>query len=255
MNYEWIRTLSEILDRGQHVSPRGRHTFEIPQHTVVVPMRHPVLTIPERKLSYKFMAAEAYWILSGDDTTAGIVPWNARIADFSDNGSMFFGAYGPKIRDQLPYLVRKLREDPDTRQAGLTIWRESPPETKDVPCTVAIFAPIRNGRVNLSVYMRSSDAWLGLPYDVFNFSMLAHLICCRLGGGLSPGLLYLTAASSHLYEEHWAAASAIIELPTAEIGAKTPEILFTNEMELMETLKVLRDTNPGDNLRWWNDAP
>ena len=260
MNHEWIETITKILAWGSNVEPRGKRTLEIPQHTVAVPMRLPVLTVPERKLSYQFMAAEAYWILSGDNTVAGISPWNKRIADFSDNGETFFGAYGPKIEYQLEYVVRKLAEDPDTRQAGLTIWRECPPQTKDVPCTVAIFASIRNSRLNLSVYMRSSDAWLGLPYDVFNFSMLGHLICCRLNQNhyvtsdkVSPGTLYLTAASSHLYEDQWAQAEALVEMPNIDIQNETPEILFKDESQLMWNLKVLRETKAGDAYRWWEN--
>jgi thymidylate synthase len=256
MNYEWVRTLDEIMSKGQFVKPRGKSTFEIPQHTVTVPMRTPVLTVPERKLSYRFMAAEAYWILSGDNTVVGIAPWNSRIAAFSDDGETFFGAYGPKVVDQLPYVVKKLQEDPESRQAGLTIWRESPGPTKDVPCTIAIFATIRNGRLNLSVFMRSSDAWLGLPYDIFNFSMLGHLICCQLNAAdgtreISPGLLRLTAASCHLYEEHWGISTEIISLPVVFPGRETPEVLFHHSAILMDTLGNLRDSSVGDPIRWW----
>lgn len=259
MNHEWARTLRLILDEGVLVSPRGKNTYEIPQHTVTVPMRYPVLTIPGRKLSYKFMAAEAFWILSGDNTVAGIAPWNKNIADFSDDGKTFFGAYGPKIQDQINYVVRKLHEDPDTRQAGLTIWRENPPQTKDVPCTVAIFASIRRGRLNLSVYMRSSDVWLGLPYDTFTFSMLAHLICCRLNerpdnnGTVFPGTLYLTAASSHLYEDQWAQAEELAQTQVVTFPNQTPEAAFMEEEALMWRLKCLREAGPESALRWWNN--
>lgn len=260
MNSEWLRTLATLTSNGLHVWPRGQATLEVPQHTVQVNMRSPVLTIKERKLSYRFMAAEAYWILSGSDKVEHISPWNAKIAEFSDDGDVFFGAYGPKIVAQLPYMVDKLIADPDTRQAGLTIWRESPPKTKDVPCTVAIFASIREGKLNLSVYMRSSDVWLGLPYDVFNFSMLGHLICCRLNDALKypviPGTLYLTAASCHLYQQHWAAAHEILH--TIGDGAEPviPEAMVscTDEELLMKTLKDLRDAKPGSKERWWEQV-
>ena len=97
LNFVWIDTISDLFLRGVDVSPRGMPTKELPQYTVVIDMRYPVLTIAERKLSHRFMAAEAFWILSGDDTVAGIIPWNKRIAEFSDDGQTFFGAYGPKV--------------------------------------------------------------------------------------------------------------------------------------------------------------
>lgn len=251
----WIDALRDILANGEEVSPRGKLTKEIPQRTITVDMKQPVLRVPDRSLSYKFMAAEAFWILSGDDRVATITPYNSRIADFSDDGERFFGAYGPKITAQLDYVVEKLIDDPDTRQAGLTIWRECPPKTKDVPCTVAVFANIRGGLLNLHVFMRSSDVWLGVPYDVFNFSMLAHLICCRLNVDgfdvvAKPGKLYLTAASSHLYEVNWedarkCMAAQVLDQPL------TPAAIWTREAELMDTLRILRDTRAGDRLRWW----
>ena len=150
----WLDALNDILVNGDLVAPRGKLTKEIPQRTIVVNMRKPVLRVPDRSLSYKFMVAEAFWILSGDDRVETIAPYNSRIAEFSDDGERFFGAYGPKIVAQLPYIVEKLLADEDSRQAGLTIWRECPPNTKDVPCTVAIFFSIRGGKLNVHVFMR-----------------------------------------------------------------------------------------------------
>ena len=252
----WCSTIGSILNSGTRVAPRGMETAELLHRTIAVDMRRPVLTIPQRKLSYKFMAAEAYWILSGDDSVAGIAPWNKRIADFSDDGERFFGAYGPKIQDQLRYVVDKLVADPDTRQAVLTIWREKPPATKDVPCTVAIAFNIRGGFLNVSVFMRSSDAWLGLPYDVFNFSMLGHLVTARVSASsdktLIPGSLFLTAASSHLYATNWEDCKRIVESSDRfPAQAQTPVELFVHEGELMSRLKALRDSSPGDRIRWW----
>lgn len=255
-SHTWLEAVNDILTNGELVAPRGKLTKELPQRTMVVDMRRPVLLVPERSLSYRFMAAEAYWILSGDDTVAGIAPYNSRIAEFSDDGERFFGAYGPKILGQLDYVVAKLKADRDTRQAGLTIWRENPPTTKDVPCTVAVFFSLRGQALNVHVFMRSSDVWLGVPYDVFNFSMLAHLVCGLLNDDRAstelyePGRLYLTAASSHLYEINWADAKLCLGGPVVD-QAPTPKLLWNDHWALLERLKELRDTKPGHELRWW----
>jgi len=254
----WLDAIDDILTNGDPVAPRGKMTREMPQRTMVVDMRRPVLRVPDRSLSYKFMAAEAFWILSGDDRVETISPYNSRIKDFSDDGERFFGAYGPKIKAQLPYIVEKLMADEDSRQAGLTIWRECPPQTKDVPCTVAIFFNIRNGKLNAHVFMRSSDVWLGVPYDVFNFSMLSHLVCGLLNehrkfeNAVKPGRLFLTAASSHLYETNWAdaklcLASEVLDQP------ETDTLLWNDAQHLMKVLAALRETKAGDSLRWWEN--
>lgn len=252
----WLDTVRDILYNGVDVSPRGMLTKETPQRTIIVNMRKPVLCVPERKISYTFMAAEAYWILTGDDRVSTIEPFNKNIAKFSDNGETFYGAYGPKIKSQLGDLVQKLISDPDSRQAGLTIWRENPKPTKDVPCTVAIFFNIRDNKLNAYVFMRSSDVWLGVPYDVFNFSMLSNLVCCMLNKKrgvedcVTPGTLYLTAASSHIYESNFAAANNLM-LTTVKEQNDTPNFMWHDSYQLMKTLEDLRYSKTGDRIRWW----
>jgi len=252
----WLDALRDIIDNGDVVSPRGELTKEIQQRTIKVDTRRPVLRVPRRKLNYRFMAAEAFWILSGDDTVQGISKYNPNIAQFSDDGIKFFGSYGPKIISQLEYVLNKLDQDNDTRQAGLTIWRECPEKTKDVPCTVSIFFNIRNGKLNSNVFMRSNDVWLGMPYDVFNFSMLVHLVCAHLNKRnentvIQPGNLFLTAASSHLYDRNIETAIQCLNDGACLEQPDTPNELWQDPEHLMAILKDLRDTSPSDPLRWW----
>src|SRR5688500_457046 len=166
-----------IDPRSQLVGPRGMATIERQAVMTTVNMSLPVVTVPSRKLSYKFMAAEAFWILTGDNRVETIEPYCKEIAKFSDDGEVFAGAYGPRIVEQLPFVLRYLKEDTDTRQAVLTDWKEAPPDSKDTPCTVAMVFQLRKGELDLHVFMRSSDVWLGLPYDIFNFSMVAWFVC------------------------------------------------------------------------------
>lgn len=255
----WLETLSDLIHDGERVAPRGLATYDIPGRQIVVDMRDPVLRVAARKLSYQFMAAEAHWILTGDDSTAGIVPWNKRIAEFSDDGVRFFGAYGPPIQAQLNHVVESICRDPATRQAALTIWRQNPPATRDTPCTVAMVFRLRGLKLDNHVFMRSSDAWLGLPYDVFNFSMVAHQVCCRLNHDkrlerwVEPGDLYLTCASSHLYERDRPGAEECLKNAHVFHRRETPPRLHDSEVSLIKTLADLRDSKPGDPLRWWEE--
>ena len=208
----WIDALQQLLDQGNRVKPRGLLTLELPSYQLVVCANQPVVGVASRAMNYSFMAAEALWILSGDNTVAGIAPWNKHIANYSDDGVTFFGAYGPPIASQLDYVVNKLVDDQDTRQAVLTIWRQNPTATKDYPCTVAMSFQVRNGQLHNHVFMRSNDAWLGTVYDIFNFSMITAKVACLVNKALRArdsarealdlGNIYLTAASFHIYAEH-----------------------------------------------------
>lgn len=210
----WLDRLQDVYSRGHHAAPRGMAIKELLCCTSIVDMNYPIVDVPGRDLGFKFMAAEAAWILSGDNRVSTIKPYARHIENFSDDGQFFYGAYGPRVIDQLPYVARVLAEDPDTRQAVLTIWRPSPPKTKDVPCTVSVQWFIREGTLHCLDTMRSSDLWLGWPYDIFNFSMLSHylrlILKARYGVVVEVGSLFLTAGSQHIYEKNFEKIEAIL---------------------------------------------
>jgi thymidylate synthase len=205
-NMNWQNLLYSIMTHGSLISPRGKRTKELMGFKSMIDMNQPVITIKERNLGYKFMAAEAAWIMSGDNRVSTIAPFSKAISNFSDDGILFFGAYGPKIRDQLGHVVQSLSSDQDSRQAVITIWRPNPRASKDIPCTISCQFMIRNGLLHCFMNMRSSDAWLGVPYDWFNFSMLSAGLALMLrekGVHVKLGTLHFYAASQHLYEDNW----------------------------------------------------
>jgi thymidylate synthase len=245
-NIEWLKLLMS-LRFAQKVSPRGEPTREIISHHTRINMKQPIVTVKARKLGYKFMAAEAAFILSGDDKVENIAPYSREISKYSDDGVKFFGAYGPKVLAQLDYVVDCLWSDQNSRQAVMTIWRENPPATKDVPCTVSIQWLIRHDKLYCIDTMRSSDAWLGWPYDVFNFSMLSGVIILKLkalGLELELGDLHLTAGSQHLYERNIEAAVNILEhltidhFPYGETYHDFNPLLFASADDLVKALWV-----------------
>lgn len=203
---QWNELILDLMSLGNEAVSRGQVTTELISYRSQIDMNYPLVLNPERRLSYHFAAAEAAWILSGDNRVETIAPWAPSIRQFSDDGSTFFGAYGPKIMAQMHYVFDALIRDRGTRQAVVNIWRENPPQTRDVPCTLSAQWLIRGNKLHCIDNMRSSDAWLGWPYDVFNFSMLSLGIQIRLREiypDLELGNLTLNAGSQHLYERNF----------------------------------------------------
>lgn len=208
-NEVWLKNLQRVIKHGRSHSPRGMETLEILNNESVVDMRLPVITIPAREMGYKFLVAEALWILQGNSGVETIAPFSKQISQFSDDGYVFQGAYGPKVADQLRYVVETLSADPSSRQAVISIWRENPRPSKDIPCTLSLQFLVREGRINCIANMRSSDLWLGWVYDVFNFTMITTFVALRLrdaGQHLELGSLYLNAGSQHLYRKNYTKA-------------------------------------------------
>lgn len=210
---EW-KDLLRCLRKCPRRSPRGMTVQEAFAKKTVTPINRPINMHVGRGLNYKFMAAEALWILSGDNRLAPIKRVCKPYAEFSDDAIFMRGAYGPKVVDQLPWVIEKLTEDRESRQAVINIWRERPGPSKDVPCTLSLQFLIRDHVLHCVTTMRSSDAWLGWSYDVFTFSMIAQTVGCLLPYPVNYGDLYLTMGSSHLYVKDESSADMAINCQT-----------------------------------------
>ena len=208
INLRYKRMLWDIYRQPDFIcKPRDLKISEKINHTWKVDMDDPIITLPERKLSYPFMFGEATWMLQGKNDVESVSKYVGGIKRFSDDGVTFFGAYGPKIITQTSYVVDTLIKDNDSRQAVISIWRENPRSSKDIPCTLTLQFFLREASDHLWLHtianMRSNDAWLGVPYDTFNFSAISFYIACCLGfRGLKCklGELTIQAGSRHIYE-------------------------------------------------------
>jgi hypothetical protein len=91
---------------------------------------------------------------------------------------------------------------------------------KDTVCTEAIGFHIRGSQLYCIVHMRSSDQVYGLGIDIPTFTMLYNfmLALCQdeIDPYISPGLLTITAMSSHIYARHYDMVTEIIEDPVLD---------------------------------------
>ena len=210
LQHDWYsHVLSRILSEGREVAPRGQRVKEVLGLSLKIQdARDNIVVNPVRNLNFRFMVAEWLWIAFGLDDVRLLARYNSQMARFSDDGLILRGAYGPRLASQWRYIAEALKRNPETRQAVATIWTPSPEPSKDIPCTISLQFLLRDGALHTFANMRSSDAWLGLPYDVFTFSMLGNALAGELR--VQPGPLHLHLASSHLYEAHWEKANAIV---------------------------------------------
>ncbi len=211
----WIETMQSIILDGHATAPRGQETVEGIGIQQTFDMSCPVLICKDRKLNTNFMIAEAAWILSGSNDIAFPAEYMRKYRDYSDNGVVMNGAYGPAYYRQRAYVVNTLVEDPTSRQAIITIWDERPEPSKDIPCTVSVQFILRGYQLHCVANMRSSDVFLGLPYDIFTFSMMAadvlRALEDKMGSHLELGYLIWNAGSAHIYERDLSKAMACID--------------------------------------------
>lgn len=200
--------LAYVHQEGLIRSPRGLKTYDVGYTTVELLSPYDALPIGfGRKLSKRVAAAEAIQLIGGFADPQLLLQASPAFARYIEPSGEFWGAYGRRIAAgrQLASVVRKLQEDPDTRQAIVSLWHgalDNVEGKKDYPCTLTLGFSTVNDKIELDVTMRSNDVWRGLPYDIFQFTQLQLTVANVLGR--HPGAYRHHAYSLHLYadDEH-----------------------------------------------------
>lgn len=222
-------TARYVMERGEEVSPRGALTKEVRGFTLR--LKDPADSLLNSKIRPQFSpgiaAAEAAQLIGGVSDPALMVRISPNFGRFQNSGS-FLGAYGPRIRSQLPQLINVLKRDPDSRQALLQIWRPQDDlwadGALDIPCTTSMQFFIRKDRLHMHTYMRSNDVWWGLSYDAFQFTQLQCTVARALN--VAVGEYVHTAGSMHIYERDFAKIDGIAH-PSSELVTDRPEEYVT----------------------------
>ena len=168
-----------------------------------------IVTNSIRKMPMRYAIGELAWYMSGSNRVSDISRFAKKWADISDDGVHNNSAYGWRIQDkfgfdQWEHVKTLIRNDPNTRQAIIHIKDADNRPTKDTPCTVYLQFLLRDGKLNLSVHMRSNDIWMGVPYDMFSFCFLQMKMAMELGVEIGEYTHY--AGSLHMYARDYESA-------------------------------------------------
>jgi thymidylate synthase len=160
-----------------------------------------------RNWNDEYAEAEWQWYLSGNPNVDklgdiyGKVPeiWK-RMVDSNNEVRSNYGWQWER-NYQLDYVVAKLKDNPNTRHAAISIYdgKEHSTYAKDTPCTYAVQFTVLNNKLNMSVVMRSNDLWYGFCNDQYCFSKLQELVAERTGYEI--GTYYHFAHNLHLYND------------------------------------------------------
>ena len=159
----------------------------------------------DRNWKWNYAEAEWQWYLSGDNNINklgelyGKVPeiWK-RMADKEGFVNSNYG-WQWKREDQLNNVIEMLKNNPNTRQAAISIYdaKEMYMYDNDTPCTYAVQFTIFKDKLDMCVTMRSNDLWFGFCNDQYCFSKLQELVATDVG--LPIGTYYHFAHNLHLY--------------------------------------------------------
>ena len=205
-------TYQTVLEKGIIINSKRGENLEITQFsaTLLNPRVRTSMSLDNKLVKSKF--AEFAWYLSKKKDIESIKPYIAAYDLEEQENNKILGAYGPKIFDSLydqksqyERIIEQISKRKTTKQAYLTIseiedYRFRDDKHASPPCTIGLHFYVRDNRLNLATYMRSNDAYLGLPHDLFCFTMLQELISCRTN--IPLGIYTHYATSMHIYKKH-----------------------------------------------------
>jgi thymidylate synthase len=251
----YLEALEDLIRRGKECAPRGKKIKEL--RPVVFEFLDPkkrVTFLNGRTINPFFQLAESYWILGGRSDVKWLARYNESIAQFSDDGKYFNAPYGERLRfwnkndasgfiycpiDQLRDVYKKIKDDPDTRQAVAAIYN---PEfdnfyrkTKDRPCNLMLIFKLREGKLDLTVANRSNDLhWGVFGANLCQFTTIQATIAGWLG--VEVGHYFQETDSLHIYTEDYGSKNTQDILDCSQSMLTMPQFYFPDEPQIEGTM-------------------
>ena len=219
----------------------------------------PLLTT--KRIHFKSVANELIWFLSGDTNTQwlrenGVSIWDEWATESGDLGPVYGAQWHAwPTRDggtinQIDYVVDCLRHRPESRRILFHAWNVeylpdegvSPQDNVRAgrmalpPCHLLYQFYVARGALSAQLYIRSSDVFLGLPFNIASVSLLVHMLAQQSDLGL--GEVVITLGDAHLYSNHWQQVDTQLErtphaLPALQI-VRRPDSIYGYRFEDFE---------------------
>jgi len=189
-----------------------------------------------KKMYKKIWNTEFEWFVNGETDDKrfkknGVTIWDA----WMRNGTIGKG-YGYQLRsfggetDQLEDVIEQIRENPDSRRHLISLWNPNEiNETTLPPCHYSFQFFVENGSLHILINMRSTDLFLGLPYDLMMYNEVLNYV--GLMAGFKPGKIKFMMADAHVYDNHKDAIREYLMTPVLD------KIKYD---ELYEGVKVIK---------------
>lgn len=174
--------------------------------------------------------------------------------------------------DQLGWVVDEITKDPDCHNAIVNSW--NPPYLYAMAgegqacrfpiCHNMYQVNIKNGKLCLQLYQRSADIFLGVPFNIASYSLLAFVLAKITG--YEPGEFIHTFGDLHIYENHIEQAKEQLTreplpFPTVTIADEAnsldtfrPEHVELHDYKSHKTIKADLTVAGGYNKDLHNDA-
>ncbi len=247
------RILHEGVDKGDRTGTGTKSLFAEQMRFDLSDMSIPLLTT--KKMHVRSIIYEILWYLRGDTNIQylndnGVTIWDEWADEDGDLGPVYGKQWRrwPKFQhtsidytadktvchaifteiDQIGEVIHKLRTNPDDRRIIVSAW--NPADVPDMalpPCHAMFQFWSVDGKLKCHLYQRSCDFFLGVPFNIVQYSILVHMIA-QVTGHTAAEFIW-TGGDVHLYNNHFEQANKQLtrmpyQSPTLWLNPEVKEI-------------------------------
>lgn len=260
----YLELLEDTLKRGSKRETRNGITYSsfggFLRFNINNGLKFPLLT--SKRVFFKGVVEELLWFLRGSVNSKeleekGVNIWKGNSSrEYLDSVGLneyeegYLGPiYGYQWRsfngkiDQLKYILEELSQNNNSRRALISGWNPVQLKEQALPPCHLIYNFYKNDDNNLScmMYMRSTDLFLGLPFNIASTALLTMIIAKVLN--MKAQEIVISMCDIHIYEEHIPQVN--IQLDLKRHLFKAPEIKIKkdidNSMSIDEKIKWIEN--------------
>ncbi|EED34424.1 thymidylate synthase [Luminiphilus syltensis NOR5-1B] len=255
----YLELLRDIRDHGVDRGDRtGTGTRSVFGRQLRFDLREGFPLLTTKKIHFKSVVNELIWFLSGDTNTRwlkenGVSIWDEWATEDGDLGPLYGAQWhawptrdGGSI-NQIDYVLDCLRNRPESRRILFHAWNveylpdESMTPQDNVaagrmalpPCHLLYQFYVANGALSAQLYIRSSDVFLGLPFNIASLALLTHMLAQQ--ADLSVAEVIVSLGDAHIYSNHQRQVETQLarepgSAPTLAIGRR-PDTIYDYRFE------------------------
>ena len=109
-------------------------------------------------------------------------------------------SYGERLAEgnQIENVIKKLKKNPDTRQATCVLYRPEDTVSPEPPCLCIVDFKIREGKLRTFAWLRSNDMENGYPSNYYDLLMISKRVSNELD--VPIGRITTRSESAHIYK-------------------------------------------------------
>lgn len=231
---QYISLLKEILalDQGGRNDRTGVGTISVFGRMMRFDLSDSFPLFTTKRIFWRGVVEELLWFIKGDTNAnhlsdKGVKIWDANAShtflqsrglghrEDGDLGPIYgfqwrhFGAkytdmkanYEGQGVDQLAKCIHTIKTNPTDRRIIMSAWNASDLDEMALPpCHVLCQFYVADGKLSCSMYQRSCDMGLGVPFNIASYSLLTCMMAQVCG--LAPGEFIYMMGDCHIYKNH-----------------------------------------------------